>query len=172
MNAGTSTKRGELGAGTAWSRRTKPRILVVGLGNLLLRDDGVGVHVVRELKGRVPRSVLAVEVGTAVMDALHLLEDADKVLAVDAMEAGGMPGTIYALHSSDVEDRPTQASLHELNLISALHFLRRRPEILILGVEPEVIEFGLELSPSVKTAVPRVVEEVYRTVAAWRPSGN
>jgi hydrogenase maturation protease len=149
-----------------------PRILIVGLGNLLLGDDGVGVHVVRALPGRLPRSVTAVEVGTAVMDALHLVEWADKVLAIDAMQAGGPPGTVYAARICDLEVRPVRASLHELNLVAALHLLRRRPEILILGVEPETIALGMVLSPRVAAAVPAVVRHVERASSDWRAAAG
>ena len=75
------------------------RVLIAGLGNLLLRDDGVGVHAVRSMGNDLPPGVLAVEVGTAVLDALHLFEEAEMVIAIDAMKAGGAPGTIYSFHS-------------------------------------------------------------------------
>ena len=149
-----------------------PRILIVGLGNLLLGDDGVGVHVVRELKGRLPRPVAVVEVGTAVMDALHLVERADKVLAIDAMQADGPPGTVYAARVCDVDGRPMQASLHQLNFVAALRLIRRRPEILILGVEPETIALGMALSPRVAAAVPVVVRHIERTILDWRAAAG
>ena len=146
------------------------RILVAGLGNLLLRDDGVGVHAIRELRRKVLKGILAVEVGTAVLDALHLFERADKLLAIDAMQAGGTPGTIYAFRLSEVEDRPARASLHEMNLLSALRLLPgHQPEVMVLGVEPEIIDYGLTLSPRVADAVPRLVEEARRVLSRWAP---
>ena len=63
------------------NKRIKPRILIVGIGNALLQDDGVGVHAVRELIKDPPSGVMCVEVGTAVLDALHLIEWADKIEA-------------------------------------------------------------------------------------------
>jgi hydrogenase maturation protease len=150
--------------------RRRPRILVAGLGNLLLKDDGVGVHAVRALQGGVPRGVRAVEVGTAVLDALHLLEWADHVLAIDAMQAGGDPGTIYRFGVEDVAEAAVKASLHEVDLLAALRFLTsgHRPEIAVLGVEPETIEAGLDLTPSVQAALPRVVAAARDIVAGWR----
>ncbi len=148
----------------------EPKILIAGLGNILLRDDGVGVHVIREL-GKDPQpGVLAVEVGTAVLDALHLFEWADRILAIDAMQAGGSAGTIYSLRVSDVEERSPQASLHELSLLAALRFLPSpgKPEIIILGVEPKVIHYGLELSPQVGAALPAVIQRVKEQVHSWR----
>jgi hydrogenase maturation protease len=128
----------------------------------------VGVHAVRELRRKVPKGILAVEVGTAVLDALHLFERADKLLAIDALEAGGTPGTIYAFGLKEVADRPAQASLHEVNLLSALRLLpNHQPDVMVLGVEPEVIDYGLTLSPRVAEAVPRLVEEARRVLARW-----
>src|SRR5512139_4200703 len=103
--------------------RRRPRILVVGLGNLLLKDDGVGVHAVRALQNGVPRGVRAVEVGTAVLDALHLVEWADRILAIDAMASGGHPGTIYRFGIEDVAEAAVKASLHEVDLLAAVRFL-------------------------------------------------
>lgn len=159
------------GTTTAKTRSTRTRtnrILVAGLGNLLLRDDGGGVHAVRELQKKVPKGVLAVEVGTAVLDALHLFERAGRLLAIDAMQAGGAPGTIYAFRLSQIEDPPAQASLHELNLLSALRLLPAgRPDVMVLGVEPEIIDYGLTLSPRVAEALPGLVQEARRILACW-----
>jgi len=150
--------------------RKSPKILIAGLGNLLLRDDGVGVQAARELQKNPPAGVMVVEVGTAVLDALHLFEWADRILAIDAMQAGGSAGTVYSLSVSDVENHRPQGSLHELNLLAALRFLPkgRRPAILILGVEPEIIDFGLELSPKVEAALPTVIHSVREIVNSWR----
>ncbi len=147
----------------------EPKILIVGLGNLLLRDDGVGVHAIRELQKDSQPGVLAVEVGTAVLDALHLFEWADRILAIDAMQAGGSAGRIYSIPVSDVEDRGPQASLHELNLLAALRFLpdSKRPPIVILGVEPGIIDYGLHLSSKVEAGLPVVIHAVREIVNYW-----
>jgi hydrogenase maturation protease len=146
------------------------RILVAGLGNLLLADDGVGVHAVRELGRSRQRGVTVAEVGTAVLDALHLFERADCVLAIDAMQAGGPPGQIYRFRLEDVENPQSKVSLHDFGLRSIFEFLNppRRPEILVLGVEPQVINYGLDLSPPVRAALPRLLEEVEAVIERWR----
>ena len=154
------------------SDRQGLRILIAGLGNILLRDDGVGVHAVQEFqKNHSPLpGVLAVEVGTAVLDALHLFEWADRILAIDAMHAGGSAGTLYSARVSDIEDHSPQASLHELSLLGALGFLSNgeRPEIAILGVEPKIIDYGIDLSPEVEAALPAVIRSVREIVNYWR----
>jgi hydrogenase maturation protease len=133
-------------------------------------DDGVGVHAVQELQKAPPPDTVVVEVGTAVLSALHLLEWADKILALDAMQAGGVPGTIYRFGVDDVDRGGIQASLHELNLLAALGFLKNktRPEIVILGVEPERIDYGLELTPAVAAALPELTGAVRDLVRRWK----
>ena len=147
-----------------------PRILIAGLGNVLLQDDGVGVHAIRELrKNRLPGVVVA-EVGTAVLDALHLFEWADRILAIDAMQAGGLSGTIYLLCGGSVAEQGFQTSLHELSLVSALKFISREliPEITVLGIEPETIDYGLQLTPTLRAMLPKVVQEAKNIVSQWK----
>lgn len=135
------------------------RVLVVGLGNELLTDDGVGVHAARRLKEVLGERALVVEVGTAVLNALHLLDAAERIVAIDAMQAGGAPGTVYLIAPEDVAADAQQLSIHQLNLIGALRFLpegKRAKRIRIIGVEPERIEFGMELSATVSAALPQV----------------
>jgi len=154
----------------AKGHKTLPRVLIVGLGNVLLRDDGVGVHAIRELRKNPLPGVVVAEVGTAVLHALHLFEWADRILAIDAMQAGGLPGSIYLLCAGSVAEQGFQTSLHELSLVSALKFIPREiiPEITILGIEPETIDFGLELTPTLLAALPAVVLEAENIVNQWR----
>ena len=147
-------------------RKTRPaRTLVVGLGNVLMKDDGVGVHAVRQLRRMLPPRIVVAEVGTAVLDALHLYEWADRIIGIDALQAGGAAGTIYSFGVDDVDDPAVKASLHEMGLIAGLRFLKGpRPAISILAVEPETMDFGMELSAPVQEALPKLIEAV-RTMA-------
>jgi hydrogenase maturation protease len=90
------------------------------------------------------------------------------------MQAGGKPGTVYTCGTQEVADAGVKASLHELNLLAALRSLPpgAKPEIVILGVEPENIDYGLDLSPRVAAALPVVTGAVREIVARWRESGN
>ncbi|MBI4879208.1 MAG: hydrogenase maturation protease [Planctomycetes bacterium] len=144
------------------------RLLIAGLGNVLLRDDGVGVHAARALLCEDIPGVVVVEIGTAVLDALHLLESAAVVLALDAVQAGGPPGTVYQVLPDGSAGRAPLDSVHDLDLRRAVTLLpaERRPRIVVLGVEPAAIEPGLELSPAVRSALPRLLAAVRRAAAA------
>ena len=154
-------------------RRPKaPSILVVGAGNLLLRDDGVGIHAVRAFAKQAPGDVPAVEVGTDPWCALHLLEESDKVIVFDALKGGGAPGSVYALGMADVRRQPVQGSLHEIDLVTVWATMKEpRPEVLVVAAEPLSIECGIELTPELAAAVPRMVEAARKFVDAWRAQG-
>jgi hydrogenase maturation protease len=128
-----------------------PRILIAGMGNLLMGDDGVGVHIVRCLPEQPCPGALAVEIGVAALDAAHWLAWADGVVAIDAMRAGGAPGSVYQLDAPDAT-RGAAASLHDLSLFEALRLVPAadRPiRAVLIGVEPERVELRIGLSTRV-----------------------
>jgi hydrogenase maturation protease len=147
----------------------KPRILVAGLGNILLGDDGVGVHAVKRCGSSGRASLRLIEVGCAVFDALPDFEWADKILLIDAMKAGGSPGSVYRVDLEGVDEGGVPASLHDLSAIHALHMTNRRvaPDVSVLGIEPEIIDYGLELSPTVEASLPAVLQTVKEIVGEW-----
>jgi hydrogenase maturation protease len=142
------------------------KVLVVGLGNLLLGDDGVGVHAVRALAGTPPSGARLMEVGTNVLGALDEIEDAWAVIALDALDGGMQPGAVLRVELSPNERRATPPSLHELDVAGVLGLLPpdRRPRIVVLGVQPATLEAGIGLSPRVEAALPRLLWAVRREV--------
>lgn len=136
----------------------------------MLKDDGIGVHAVREFKKESLRGILIVEVGTAVLETLHLFEWADKILAIDAMQASGPPGTIYSFGINEIAQNSFKASLHELSLLEAFRFLPKHqsPQVTILGVEPETIDYGIDLSPTLQAIMPRLLQTVKNIIEYWR----
>lgn len=133
--------------------------LILGMGNLLLCDEGVGVHVARALAQReLPPSVSVVEAGTAFLDVLPDIEWADRILLVDAMEAGRAPGSIYRVPFDECQHPAMLASLHGFDLSRVLYIAGsdRKPEVMVFGVEPACIEWGIELSATVRQALPAV----------------
>jgi len=146
----------------------RAKVIVLGLGNLILMDDGVGIHAVRRFRELAHREILAVDVGTDVFSAVHLLEQADKVVAFDAMFGSGKPGTIYLVEASGLANEGVKGSLHELDLSSVLQMLNgRRPEVIVVAAEPGTIKLGTELSPAVQAAVPEMVRAAVALTSYW-----
>jgi hydrogenase maturation protease len=143
------------------------RIAVVGVGNLLLKDEGIGIHVVRALQeSSLPDGIIVIDGGTF-PDVLDYLEPADKLVIIDAAEAGGIPGAIYRFRPGDVTLETGEAiSLHELGLISSLKMMsllgKTPPEVVIIGIQPKEIGWGMELSPELKEKVPEIVRVVLK----------
>jgi hydrogenase maturation protease len=148
----------------------RPRILIAGLGNLLLRDDGVGVHAVRQFQKSGGKDYRAIDVGCAVLDALHLFEWAEKILLIDAMKAGGPPGTVYKVSAiDDIDSGDIPSSLHELSVVHSLRMINKdyQREVSIIGIEPEIIDYGLELSEAVEATLPLVLHTGQEIVGEW-----
>ncbi|MBI5583696.1 MAG: hydrogenase maturation protease [Deltaproteobacteria bacterium] len=148
----------------------RPRILIAGMGNILLRDDGVGVHAVKRFPPAGGQEYRTLEVGCAVFDALHLFDWAEKILLIDAMQAGSPPGTVYRVDSlKDMDLGTNPVSLHEFSVIQALEMIQKdpRPDVAIIGIEPESIDFGLELSETVAASLPLVWETSRQIVEDW-----
>lgn len=155
------------------------RILVLGLGNILLRDEGVGAHVAALLqKEPLPADVEVVDGGTAALDALLLVEGIDKLVVIDALRAGQKPGTIYrAKFQAGEKHRLTELlagqdgskiSLHQVGLIDALAVAGRLnclpEEIVIIGVEPAEVGYGLELTDEVEQKIPEIIDTVVKEI--------
>ena len=148
-----------------------PKIAIIGLGNELLKDDGVGVHAVRELQEVPPADVFLAEIGTRALNAQQLLEETDIVIAIDAVRADGRPGSVYLFDSINIETQQ-QYSLHDLGIIGVLRLIQKnvRPKLIILGVEPEIIDYGMELSETIRTtlksvtgAARKIAEQIRKT---------
>jgi len=145
------------------------RILIAGVGNELLADDGVGIHAVRELQKDPIPGVSFAEIGTAILHGLHFLESADRVLVIDAARGGRPPGSIYLFAAGEGVNGSPVHSIHALGLREAAAFLmtEQAPAITVLGVEPESLHYCLTLSEAVQAALPRVVALARETVATW-----
>jgi len=154
--------------------RRRLRLLVLGIGNLLYTDDGVGVHVVRELRKRRYASILVTEIGTAMLDALPLFEWADRVLVVDAIQAGGKPGSIYWGELSAIQSLCHGPSIHDVGIASVLTLMSKgasQPEVFVLGVEPASLDLGLGLTVTVRNVLPHVIGIINDTLRRWRAEG-
>ncbi len=142
------------------------KILILGAGNLLLRDEGVGVHVVWQIrKMEVPSNVQIADCGTAVLDFIPLIEDAERLIVIDTLKGGGKPGTLYKLEDKDISaSNRMLTSVHEVSLMQSLDMMaltmKRRPSVTIIGVEPKEICWGMELSEEVRSGIPAIIDIV------------
>ncbi len=146
------------------------KIVILGIGNLLMSDDGVGVHAAQLLARKPPCGAEVVDAGTDALSALSFLEGATHVLIIDALRAGGDPGDIVRLTEHELASRMGLPTAHAVSLLACRHLLppgAAWPEILVLGVEPERLDYGMTLSPKVASALPRVELLCREIVAGW-----
>lgn len=146
------------------------KIRIAGVGNLLMQDDGIGVHAAQEILKDPPLGVEVVDVGTSILHALSCLDRAEKILIIDAVRTGHPPGTICVFDGHSACEAVRTPSLHSMGISSAIRLLSPRvncAEITVLGVEPEIIGYGTELSPRLQAVLPEVVCVAYAIVAAW-----
>ena len=143
--------------------------MVMGIGNLLCSDDGVGIHAVRELKDiGLPAQV--VDMGAAILHAMPFAEEASHLLVIDAVKAAGAPGSIYEFDGYTMDNERYGSSLHTLGLKQAMEFIapdQRPPVFRVLGVEPAVVEYGTDLSDAVCRVLPEVILRVHKVVDGW-----
>jgi hydrogenase maturation protease len=145
-----------------------PRMLVLGLGDFIFRDDGVGVHAVRRFQELKPRPCLAVEVGTSILDTVRMLESADRIIVFDSIQAGGQPGSVYVLHAADMIRRDRYEILRDMRLFGILPTLLHPPsEVIIIGAEPQIVDWGTELTPALDFAASIMVSTAQKVISEW-----
>jgi len=147
---------------------------VVGFGNLLLGDEGLGVHAVRILRERFPRpGVTYLDGGTLGLSLLPYLEEATHLLFLDAVGADAPPGTILHLSLLDGPTGiPLKVSAHDIALPDLVALLKfRRGDALraieLWGIVPARVEPSTELSPPVRASLPRLIRRVLETLRRW-----
>lgn len=141
------------------------KVAIIGIGNTLMSDDGVGVRVLEQLKGRIPEKVEMIELGTGGMNLLHILEGYDAVLLVDAVDFAGEPAEIRTFRPDDVSTIKTLGySLHDMDLLKVIGLARQLgkcPEVIwIVSIQPVSLKPSMELSPEVESKLPELIETV------------
>jgi len=143
------------------------RIVVLGVGNVLLKDEGVGVVVLNHLEAayEFPPNVRLVDGGVLGLALTGTFMDADQVIVIDAVRGGQEPGALYRfVWESKPEHIAYKDSLHQINLMevmATLPLVCDPPEVVIIGVEfADIDDWGLELTPQVAGVVTRMMELV------------
>ena len=144
-----------------------PRVVVLGVGNVLMSDEGVGPHAIEAFAEgySAPQGVTLVDGGTSAMELLDDMAGAQLLLILDAVASGAAPGTVIRLEGDEVPKFFTRKlSPHQVGIadvMATLALMDESPkETIILGVEPGEMSMGMELSAAVASAVPRVLAEV------------
>ncbi|MFP3869512.1 MAG: HyaD/HybD family hydrogenase maturation endopeptidase [Syntrophobacteria bacterium] len=147
------------------------KIVVLGVGNLLMADEGVGIHAIQALGERqdLPPEVELVDGGTSTLDLLPYLHRARRVIIIDVLKAGGAPGDIYRCRPEDLlENREQPLSLHQIDFAEVMRMAgcmgyRIGPAV-IYGVEPGYMGWSMQLSREVAAKIPRLLELVLEEI--------
>ncbi len=149
--------------------RSKRPLLVLGVGNYLMGDEGVGVHAIKSLESKgVPEGVVVMDGGTGGFHLLSLFEDHDSIIMIDATMDGRPPGTLTLLEPKFASDFPRSLSAHDIglrDLLESASLLGPLPRIRLFTVTIDgLTSLSTELSPAVSAALPQVVERVLNLV--------
>ncbi len=142
------------------------KVVIIGVGNLLLMDEGIGIHVINELeKYEFPQNVAVYDGGTGGFKLIDLMHGAKKVIFIDALETVKAPGTTTIFTSEDVRSiyQKKKYSLHEtdlLQVIKMVELLDNHPKIEIVGIQPKIINYGTALSKELTDSMPDIVKTV------------
>lgn len=150
------------------------KVLVLGVGNPILSDDGVGIHAARELKKKDLGNVDVEELAASGLELLDVVRGYDKVIIIDAIQTtGGKPGELYVLEEKDFEKSIHGASPHGINIATALALGRRLVpdemprEVVFFAVEAEdLVNVSEKLTARVLAALPGIVERVETELSA------
>lgn len=156
------------------------RVLVLGIGNSLLTDDGVGVHAALRLAAELAGApdVTVLDAGTLSFTLFHYIEQADALIAFDAAKDGGSPGDLLIREGVEFDRfvRRAGRSVHEVGLADLLDMARlgqRLPaDRVLIGIEPDATGWGLECTPPVANAIPAAVAAAQNYIHRWRAAAR
>lgn len=163
----------EINANDALAHDRAPKgALILGVGNILLGDEGIGIRVVEALENRFqfPDEVMILDGGTAGIELLRYIEGRNLLIVIDAMRAGLAPGTVFRVEGEDVAQRfmskisPHQIGLSDLLAAGILSDMIPQ-RITLFGIEPENLATGVRLSPVVEASVEKIIASILDELA-------
>ena len=150
------------------------RIVVLGIGNTILSDEGLGVRALEILKDgySFQPQIELLDGGTIGIDLLYFVEGADKLLVLDAVSGGKTPGSVYVFEHDEVKKYfRNKVSMHEIGFQEVMALLELKGkelrEIVVMGIEPKVIDIGTRLSPEVESAMPDLIDKALSRLESW-----
>jgi hydrogenase maturation protease len=155
--------------------KAENKTLILGLGNVIMGDEGIGVHVVREIeKHALPENIECLDGGTGGFILLEPLENAGRVILIDAAADGNAPGTVTRTTPRFSSDYPPTLTAHDIgvkDLLDAFYMRGGRREVVLYAItidprQPISMDLSPEMAGAVKEAEERILAEVYAEVAA------
>lgn len=150
-------------------------IAIIGLGNILLRDEGIGVHVINTIKQRYTFSpyVEIIDGGTMGLDLLPILQGRDKILIVDAVDFGMEPGHIGIIENDAIPSTlNSKLSVHHIGLSDVLFASKLMgispSEIYLIGIQPKSIDVGLDMTEEIKGSLEVLINMVLEKLTEWK----
>ena len=146
------------------------KIVVIGIGNLLLMDEGIGVHTINELETHdLPKSIEIYDGGTGGFKLIDLMQGAARVIFIDAVETGKAPGSVTIFSAEDVHSiyNKKKYSLHDTDLMEIIkmaEMLGNPPMIEIVGIQPKTINYGTTLSKELAVSMSNIVNSVLKRI--------
>jgi len=154
--------------------RSNGKTLVLGLGNIIMRDEGLGVRACERLtqRYRLPDDVTVLDGGTLGLDLLPYLEGVNDLLIIDAVSAGAPPGSLVRLENEQIpQTLALKTSMHQVGLQELLAVMALRgqtpPRVVLWGMEPLILEPGLDLSEPVLANLDTLVTSVVAELRSW-----
>ena len=150
--------------------KAEKETLVLGVGNLLLKDEGVGIHVIKALENeKLPAHVHLMDGGTGGLHLLSWLQGYDRIIMIDATLDNNPPGTVRLIQPRYATDFPPLMSAHEIGLkdmIDAMILTDDLPETHLIVISAlNINEVGMDLTPEVKAAVPKVIRMIQEIIS-------
>ncbi len=150
------------------------KTLIIGVGNLLLSDEGVGIHVAQRMLRdyRLPEEILVLDGGTLGLDLLYYLEGIENLLLIDAVLMNKEPGTLKRMADDEVPSYMSfKMSPHHIGIPDMLFAAKLKglypPNVVLWGVQPGVVEIGLDLSPPVAAQVEPLLGHILEELQLW-----
>lgn len=152
------------------------RTVVLGIGNILRTDDGLGVHALKRLQRdpRVPVGIDFLDGGTFGLELLAYIADSTHLLLLDAIDVGERPGTLIRMNGRELRGLPCAASVHQVGLADLLATLplvsTNSREIVLFGLQPAETDWGTSLSPQVEAGLTSLLDAAVAQLLLWRES--
>jgi len=148
---------------------------IIGFGNIFMSDDGIGIRVIEELNkmnfSDSYRNVTVIDGGTSGIDLILTLQKSDRIIIIDALDAGQDVGEIVKFKfdrlSEFHEKKIKSFSLHDLGLAEVFNLIKSlniNPDITIIGIKPRLIDYGEKISPELKCKIPEIISQIKQEI--------